>query len=160
MLKILKNLKNSFWTVLIIVLLLCVQASVDLALPDYTSKIVNVGIQSGGIENAVPEIITKEDMQFILIFAQNPKEIEDNYTLIGKEKSKYEQKIVDKYLGKNASVETESIYILKEISDKQFENISKEMVTPLMKTAMIKNEETQKQIKEQMIAKVPEIQKE
>lgn len=47
MLKILKNLKKSFWQVVIIVVLLCVQAAIDLALPDFTSKIVNIGIQEG-----------------------------------------------------------------------------------------------------------------
>lgn len=46
MLKILKNLKEKWVSVLIIVLLLCVQAWADLTLPDYTSKIVNVGIQA------------------------------------------------------------------------------------------------------------------
>lgn len=47
MIKILKNLKESFWQVVIIVVLLCVQAAIDLALPDFTSKIVNIGIQEG-----------------------------------------------------------------------------------------------------------------
>lgn len=46
MLKVLKNLKKSFWQVVAIVILLCIQAASDLALPDYTSKIVNTGIQS------------------------------------------------------------------------------------------------------------------
>lgn len=40
MLKILKNLKESWLSVLVIVLLLCLQASVDLELPNYTSKII------------------------------------------------------------------------------------------------------------------------
>lgn len=47
MLKILKKLKESIWQVVIIVALLCVQAAIDLALPDFTSKIVNIGIQEG-----------------------------------------------------------------------------------------------------------------
>lgn len=47
MIKLLKYLKESFWQVVIIVVLLCIQAATDLALPDYTSKIVNVGIQEG-----------------------------------------------------------------------------------------------------------------
>ena len=51
MLKVLKNLKKSIGAVIIIVILLCIQAAADLALPDYTSKIVNTGIQAGGIEN-------------------------------------------------------------------------------------------------------------
>ena len=47
MLKVLKNLKNSWSSVIVIVILLCIQAAADLALPEYTSKIVNIGIQSG-----------------------------------------------------------------------------------------------------------------
>ena len=47
MLKVLKNLKKSLGFVIVIVILLCIQAAADLALPDYTSKIVNNGIQAG-----------------------------------------------------------------------------------------------------------------
>ena len=46
MLKVLKNLKKSWIAVIIIVLLLCLQAATDLALPDYKSKIINTGIQA------------------------------------------------------------------------------------------------------------------
>ena len=46
MLKVLKNLKQSAASVIVIIILLCVQAATDLALPTYTSKIVNVGIQA------------------------------------------------------------------------------------------------------------------
>lgn len=46
MFKLLKNLKSSILYVVIIVMLLSVQAWADLTLPDYTSKIVNVGIQA------------------------------------------------------------------------------------------------------------------
>ena len=58
MLKVLKNLKESAISVLVIVILLCVQAATDLALPTYTSKIVNTGIQQGGIENSAPEYLS------------------------------------------------------------------------------------------------------
>lgn len=51
MLKVLKNLKKSFWAVIIIVILLCIQAWADLALPDYTSQIVNNGIQEAVLNN-------------------------------------------------------------------------------------------------------------
>lgn len=47
MLKVLKNLKKTWVSVIIIILLLILQATADLALPDYTSKIVNIGIQQG-----------------------------------------------------------------------------------------------------------------
>lgn len=48
MFKVLKNLKHSLTSVIIIVVLLCIQAMTDLALPDYTSKVINIGIQARG----------------------------------------------------------------------------------------------------------------
>ena len=75
MLKVLKNLKQSWLSVVVIVLLLCVQAAADLELPNYTSKIVNEGIQSGGIEDAVPDVISYNDMKAILFFTDKDEKI-------------------------------------------------------------------------------------
>ena len=105
MLKVLRNLKKSLGAVVAIVILLCVQAMTDLALPEYTSKIVNIGIQAGGIEQALPEIIAKEDMDNLLIFTQEENQILENYTLVGEEPNKQEEKIIKKYLGKNKEVQ-------------------------------------------------------
>jgi len=61
MFKILKNLKKTWVSVVIIVILLCIQAWTDLTLPDYTSKIVNDGIQpivAGGQEQSNYILIT------------------------------------------------------------------------------------------------------
>ena len=55
MLKIFKYLKDFKWSVLAIIALLIVQAYCDLALPQYTADIVDVGIGQKGIEGAVPE---------------------------------------------------------------------------------------------------------
>ena len=52
--QIIKNLKPYWKSVLIIVLLLIVQAYCDLALPDYTSKLIDTGIQNYGIEHCSP----------------------------------------------------------------------------------------------------------
>lgn len=52
--QIIKNLKSYWKSVLIIVLLLIVQAYCDLALPDYTSKLIDTGIQNYGIEHCSP----------------------------------------------------------------------------------------------------------
>lgn len=54
MLKILKNLKKTLISVIVIVILLCIQAMADLALPDYTSKVVNTGIQARGNRKFYP----------------------------------------------------------------------------------------------------------
>ena len=68
MLKVLKKLKESWVSVIAIVILLAIQAAGDLTLPDYTSKIVNIGIQNGGIKNVAPEVIRKSEMERIIKF--------------------------------------------------------------------------------------------
>ena len=159
MLKVLKNLKNSFISVVFIVLLLFVQAQADLKLPDYTSKIVNTGIQAGGIETAVPEIIGKDDFETILMFTENKEDITNNYTLVGTELTSQEQKIVNKYIGKDKTVEAGSAYILNDINKEEKENLATKLATPLLDVLTITNEETANQIKSQMTANMPEQQK-
>ncbi|MBD9159148.1 MAG: ATP-binding cassette domain-containing protein, partial [Clostridiales bacterium] len=159
MLRVLKNLKNSFISVVFIVLLLFVQAQADLKLPDYTSKIVNTGIQAGGIETAVPEIIRKDDLETVLMFTENKEDITNNYTLVGTEPTEYEQKIVNKYIGKDKTVEAESAYILKDINKEEKEKLAAKLATPLLEVSTISNEETANQIKSQMTANMPEQQK-
>lgn len=159
MLKVLKNLKNSFWAVVAIVILLCVQAKTDLTLPDYTSKIVNTGIQAGGIETAVPEFISKENMEQILMFSENNDEILNSYTLLGDTLNEKEQKIAKKYFGNDYKIEQNTTYILKEMEKDQKEELETKLSTPLMIMSTINNEETANKIKEQMTANMPETQK-
>ena len=68
MLKVFKYLKSSIFSVLAVILLLFVQAYLDLTLPDYTSKIVNVGVQQGGIENAAIETIGEDTLNKLVLF--------------------------------------------------------------------------------------------
>ena len=159
MLKVLKNLKKSLLEVIIIVILLCIQAATDLALPDYTSKIVNNGIQYGGIETGTPEIISKDDMELILMFSDNSDDIIQNYTLLGENITKKEENIINKYLGKDYKLEANTIYVLNDIEDEEKQELAKLLVTPLMEVTTIKDEETANQIKEQMLSNVPEQQK-
>ncbi len=159
MLKVLKNLKKSLGAVIIIVILLCVQATTDLALPDYTSKIVNEGIQSGGIEKALPEVISKTDMDSMLIFTDKDNEILDNYTLVGETRNKHEEKIIKKYFGDDNNIEKDSIYVLKDIEEEKEEELIGIILDPLMELTAVTNEETAKQIKEQMLQNIPEEQK-
>ncbi len=159
MLKVLKNLKKSFWSVVVIVILLCVQAQADLRLPDYTSKIVNVGIQAGGIETAVPKVINKKDMDTILMFSEDDEKILENYTLVGDVLTEQEQKIVNKYLGKNKEVEPNNFYTLKDIGKEPMEELGKILTTPLLETTTISNPETSSKIKEAMTANMPQEQK-
>ena len=66
MLKIFKYMKKTWISIIIIVILLVIDAIGDLTLPDYTSKIVNIGIQNGGIENAIPIKLSNETMLQLL----------------------------------------------------------------------------------------------
>lgn len=159
MLKVLSNLKKSFWSVVIIVILLCIQATTDLALPDYTSKIVNIGIQAGGIQTAVPDIIAKEDMDHLVIFAK-PEEkdtILDHYTLIGKDKTKQEEKVIHQYLGKEKEIQENTIYALKEVQPEEKEELAHLISTPLIIVSALEKEETANQIKEQLIVHTPNL---
>ena len=71
MIKILKHLGKSAMWIPVILLLLIVQAYCDLALPQYTSDIVDIGIQQGGIESAAIETISDESFQKLLLFDKN-----------------------------------------------------------------------------------------
>ena len=123
MLKVLKNLKNSWITVLVIVILLCVQAATDLALPDYTSKIVNVGIQYGGIEEAVPELVSKELMENLLLFTETDEQILENYDLVEANPDNHQEKVIKKYLGKEYNVEENNLYVLKDLDEEQLKPV-------------------------------------
>ena len=159
MLKVLKNLKNSFWAVVVIILLLIVQAQADLRLPDYTSKIVNVGIQAGGIETAVPQIISKEDMENILMFSEEDDKITENYTLVGESPAKEQEKVLKKYLGREYSIEPNSIYVLNDIDSSKEDELSSIMASPLMEFSTVTNGDTAAKIKESMMTNVSEEQK-
>ena len=63
MIKIFKQLGRHWAACIAVVALLFVQAYCDLSLPDYTSKIVDIGIQQGGIESPVPETIRDTTLQ-------------------------------------------------------------------------------------------------
>lgn len=85
MTKLAKYLKSSAGYVIIIIALLFLQASCDLALPDYTSKIVNVGIQQKGIEDGVPEKMRQETGENLklLLDEDGQKLLDASYTTDG-----------------------------------------------------------------------------
>jgi len=80
--KLMKYLKKSAGYVALIIALLFLQAYCDLSLPDYTSKIVNIGIQQKGIEDGVPEKIRKTSMDALELFMsqEDISELETAYT--------------------------------------------------------------------------------
>lgn len=66
--KIFKNMIPYWKSIVIIIALLFVQAWCDLALPSYTSDIIDVGIQNNGVEHIVPEALTAEAFEMAELF--------------------------------------------------------------------------------------------
>ncbi|MCI7812568.1 MAG: ABC transporter ATP-binding protein [Lachnospiraceae bacterium] len=83
MLKLAKYIKKYVGIIAVIVVLLFIQASCDLSLPEYTSNIVNVGIQQSGIEDSAADTIREETMgQLLLLMRQEDQEtVKQHYTL-------------------------------------------------------------------------------
>lgn len=149
MIKVLKNLKESWISVIVIVLLLIIQAAGDLTLPDYTSKIVNVGIQNGGIENVAPEVIRKSEMENLLIFTDDDDKILSSYEVISKEN--LDNNEYEKLLKKYPILENEDLYKIKKISSSEQNELDSLIAKPLMMLTSLENEETAEQMKQQML---------
>ena len=141
MLKILKNLKDSWTAVIAIIILLCIQAGADLKLPDFTSQIVNVGIQQSGIENVAPEVIRKSTLDNLQYFTDDYETILENYEIVEKN---------EKNIKEYPLLESEEIYKLKNISKSELENLNNIISKPLMTLSVMSNEETANKIKEKM----------
>ena len=131
--KIIKYMKPFIVSIILIIGLLLVQAMSELALPDYTSKIVNVGIQQGGVENAVPRIIRKSELDKIKMFVsdEEKKKVEDNYILLTKDElSKSEYEI---YLKDDLRLKDEQFYVLntkdEDVIDELNNSLGKSILT-------------------------------
>ena len=128
----------SYWKAMIaIVLILVVQAYCDLSLPAYTSDIVNVGIQQGGIEDEVPRQIATEEMEKLLLFVS-----EDD-----------QQTVMDAYTEDNTSYKKEA-YVLKDSvaeEENTMENLKDILQIPMMMTSGIESgSDTTKQMEDKL----------
>ena len=129
-----------YWkTVLLILLLLCGQAYCDLSLPGYTSDIVNVGIQQGGIEESVPKAISKEKMGQLLMFLDDESK----------------QEVLDAYEEDETTYDKEA-YVLKESvqkNDEKYDNLKELLSMPMMVcTAMESDSAMSEQVQQMMQA--------
>ena len=128
----------SYWKAMIaIVLILVVQAYCDLSLPAYTSDIVNVGIQQGGIEDEVPRQIATEEMKKLLLFVS-----EDD-----------QQTVMDAYTEDNTSYKKDA-YVLKDSvaeDEDTMEDLRDILQIPMMMTSGIESgSDTTKQMEDKL----------
>ncbi|MFA9463239.1 MAG: ABC transporter ATP-binding protein [Velocimicrobium sp.] len=90
MIKIIKFAKKSWYIMILIILLLFIQANCELALPQYTSNIVDVGIQYKGIESPIPDTMRIETFKHLQLFlSDHGKELLDTYYKISDEDGYY-----------------------------------------------------------------------
>ena len=128
MLKMFHYMKERWYYVVMIIVLLFVQAYCDLSLPDYTSKIVNVGIQQKGIEDGVPDTIRKESMEHLLLFLDEEEkaEVEDAYTL------------------------KDDVYKRNDVTKEERDELNSILAIPMMAAGSLEDEEKAAEIKTQM----------
>lgn len=108
--KLFKNMAPYWKTVIVVFCLLVVQAYCDLALPQYTSDIIDVGIINGGVEHVLPEKITEESYEMITMLMNE------------EEKAAWE-----------SSYEEEgNLYSLKELSDEELEDLDDKLLVPMV----------------------------
>lgn len=134
----------SYWKAMIaIMLILFVQAYCDLSLPAYTSNIVNVGIQQGGIEDEIPEQIAREEMDKLLLFVSE----EDG------------QKVMDAYEEDTESYEKDS-YVLKESvsgDEEQMKELQDILKLPMMMTTGFESgSDMTKEVESQLKSSLPD----
>ncbi len=144
--KILKILFKEIHVIFFILVLLVLQAMCDLKLPEYTSNIVNVGIQQGGIKDSVYSAITEEDLNNILLFLddKDKKEVLSNYNLITE--NDLSKADLELYLEKYPVLAKESVYELKEISNEDREKLN-DILSPAVFSVSVFESDT-KEIKE------------
>lgn len=108
--KIFKNMIPYWKSVVLIILLLVVQAWCDLALPQYTSNIIDTGIQNSGVEHILPEKITAKEYNYATLFMKD------------KESKDFEN-----------SYEKDGEYYLRTVNDeKKLNNLDDELLIPIM----------------------------
>lgn len=117
-----KHLKKHTLTIILVIIFLFIQAMCDLSLPDYTSKIVDIGITQNGIEDNVPEEIKEKELNKLKLFLTKEEKtiIEENYDL------------------------KENTYYLKNINQDTRTNISNILINPEMAVQMIESENQNK----------------
>ena len=143
-----RNIPISF----IIIVLLAVQAVFDLALPDYTARIVNIGLQQSGVEDAAPEAIRQSKMQDALLLTDQGTAdfIMQHYFSVDPDSATEDQKNSYPILA------SEALYILKDISQSERDILGEKMAQPLIyHMGIVMNSPETEAIREMILQSLP-----
>ncbi len=122
-------LKPYFFIFVVTIALLFVQANAELALPDYMSRIVNNGIQQGGVEDAAPEVIRQSTMDKLFLFMSEDDQtmVLAHYTLAEAGTDAYDQAL-EKFPG----IADEPVYLSGDVSSEELDALN-----PVMGKALL-----------------------
>ncbi|MFA5438570.1 MULTISPECIES: ABC transporter ATP-binding protein [Dehalococcoides] len=137
--KLIKSLKPFTWSIILIFTLLLGQAMSDLSLPDLMSRIINVGIQQQGIENATPSAIRSSEMNRILLFVDSADKasVTGYYTLLDKDllsPADYNQ-----YIESYPGLANESIYKLNTNDENAANRLNSILSVPILMVSYIES---------------------
>ena len=130
MLRLKRYLKPYLAHLTVAVILLFALANLDLALPDYLSRIVNNGLQQGGVENAVPQAIRESEMDKLTIFmnADDKTDVLSHYTLVDSNSPEFDS-LVETY----PVLAEQPVYVLNDdVSNKEINRLEPIIAKPLI----------------------------
>jgi ATP-binding cassette subfamily B protein len=120
MIKLLKYLKPYLLSVIAAILLLFVMANAELALPDYLSRIVNVGIQQNGIDSVIPQYIRKSQLDNMMLFFEDQESamVYDAFRLVDESSPDF-----DALVETVPALASEPIYVLQDLTDQEMDQL-------------------------------------
>lgn len=124
--KLLKFLKHHLFPVLLVLVLLIAEAFCDLALPTYTSEIVNTGIQQSGIEEPVPAVLSQES--YFLLSSLLPSDqvgIMEHYVR-SEDKNRLPKSL------QSMSSDVQAFYLLKDLSEEELSSLESALSHPML----------------------------
>lgn len=130
---------NIFLTFIIpivaVIVLLAAQALCDLELPSYTSDIINNGIQQGGIDRGLPEVLTEDMYDAIVKISDSNPAIMASYDFYVSENLTTEE--LDSLGSKYPLLKEENLYILKNLTEEEKDIVEEQIKIPLIITIML-----------------------
>ena len=114
--RLLRYIKPYLWSVIAAIALLFVMANADLALPDYLSRIVNVGIQQSGIDSVIPDYIRQSQLENMALFFDEAQaaQVNDAYRLVDQASPDFEELVQEV-----PALTAEPVYVLNELSEEE-----------------------------------------
>ena len=153
--RVLKDLKPYSLVIVFILAILFVQAMADLSLPDYMSKIVNIGIQQQGIEDPVPKAMTEKEYERLKMFVKE-KDLEifsTSYRFLDRDDLKEEDKnLVERY----PYLKDGNIYVLEDLGEEGYSRLKDVILNPILTSMFLSSKEVETTELGNMIGNLPE----